>query len=362
MIKKRFKEMLFIKSKSLPFNSPISCENYNNIKYERIKKRQTFNFSFLQLSKFKPIGKKVNFFMALTKKHKEPFNSPFKVKTKVLKIQSRLNNLRRLDDTVTNEDLSVSCDLIGEPSDTAAGFNCSSDDEAKGTPIKVQLNTDDIDSIAGIPDDVEPSEFNYINDYSNTSNLKIVDALPNVTITEIDSSNCDKNGVYIIKGKYDNGILNDVSNVEIPFGYPDSSGLCDIKVNNKDVTMNCQNKEKFDYSNILFEPITVHDSEGKDIFKLYDYTNKESFSCEISVNSVFSKKNSSEDFNLLNNNPAMGRTGSSGLSGGAIVAIIISLIVVLCAVIIIIGLSKKGAFSKKKNLVVNENSTSKINF
>ena len=235
MLKKRFKEMLFIKSKSFPFSNPISCDNCNNIKYNRIKKRQKMNFSFLQLSKFKPQGKKVNFFMALTKKTKEEFRRIY-LRIKVI-IQSRLNNLRSLqqDLLISNDDLPISCDIIGK-SDTAAGFNCLSDNEAKNIPLNIQLNTDDID-IAGIPDDIELSEYNYANDYSNEDNLKSVDKLPNVTIKNIDSSNCEENGEYIIKGEFDNGNLNDASNVEILFGYPDSSGLCDIKINNKEVTI-----------------------------------------------------------------------------------------------------------------------------
>ena len=356
MIKKRFKEMVFIKSKTLSFGNPISCDNYNSLKYERIKKRQKLNIVFLQLSKFKPQGRKANFFMALAKNNEKKFE---KLNLRAIVRILKLNNLRFLQEENLN-DLLVSCDII-DTSDTAGGFNCLSN-EAEGTPINLQLKTDDID-IAGIPDDAEPSEINLANDYSDIDNLKKVDKLPNITITSIDGSNCEKNGEYSIKGNFDNGILQDASNIEIPFGYPDSSGLCDIKVINKEITMKCQNKEKFDYSNILFEPIIVHDSEGKDIFKLNSYTNTESFSCDISLNSVPTKKNSSDIIEYYN--LPIRKTGSRGLSGGTITAIIISLVVALAAIGLIIWLSKNDFFSKNetqiKSSVQSIDSQAKIN-
>ena len=39
----------------------------------------------------------------------------------------------------------------------------------------------------------------------------------------------EKDGIYIIKGKLIDGNLDNYINVEIPFGSPDSTGLCDIK-------------------------------------------------------------------------------------------------------------------------------------
>ena len=67
------------------------------------------------------------------------------------------------------------------------------------------------------------------------------------------------------------GHLKNVSNVEIPFGYPDSSGLCNIEVINN-VTMYCHNKEKFDNSSISIEATVIQDSEGKDLFRMDNYT------------------------------------------------------------------------------------------
>ena len=333
MIKKRFKEMVFVKNKTLSLGNPISCDNYNNLKYERIKKRQKLNIAFLQLSKFTPQGRKANFFLALVKNHKKEFE---KLNLKAIIRLLKLSNLRILQEETLVE-LPITCDII-VTSDTAGGFNCLSDDAGDaGTPINLQLKTDD-SNIAGIPDDVEPSELNLGKDYSNIDNLKSIDKLPNITIMSIDGSNCEKNGEYIIKGNLDNGTIEDASNVEIPFGYPDSSGLCDIKVNNKEITMTCQNKEKFDYSNVLFEPTVVQDSEGLDIFKLNSYTNIESLACEISLNSVPIKKNSTDIIDYYNS--PIRKKSSGGLSAGTICAIIIPLVTILIIIGAIIGFIK----------------------
>ena len=346
MIKRRFKEMVLVKSKSFNLGSEsLACENYNIKKYERAKGKQKLNLSFLQLSKFKPQGRRANFFMALVKNHKQKFeNVNLKAIVKVLKS----TNLRILqEDILVN--LPITCE-INNASDTAGGFNCLST-EAEGTPINLQIKTDDAD-ISGIPDDAEPSELN--KDYSKLENVESIDKLPNVTITSIDGSNCENNGEYIIKGNFDNGILEDASNVEIPFGYPDSSGLCDIKVNNKDVTMKCQNKEKFDYSNVLFEPIVVHDSEGKDIFKLNSYTNIESLSCAISINSVPTIKNGSNSNSTDNYdyyNLPMRKRSSKGLSGGTIAAIIIALVVALAILGALVWLFNSDSCSKNASQV-----------
>ena len=332
MIKKRYKEMVFVKSKTFSLENPISCDNYNNLKYERIKKRQKLNLAFLQLSKFKPQGRKANFFMSLVKNNKKEFE---KLYLNAIIRFLKSSNLRILQEDTLVE-LPISCEIINI-SDTAGGFNCLSED-AGGTPINLQLKTDD-GNIAGIPDDAEPSELILGKDYSNLENLKSVDKLPNVTITSIDGSNCETNGEYIIKGNLDGGILEDTSNVEIPFGYPDSSGLCDIKVNNKEITMTCQNKEKFEYSNVLFEPTVVHNSEGIDIFKLNSYTNKESLSCQISLNSVPSKQNSTDIIDYIN--PPIRKKSSGGLSAGSICAIIIPLVLMLIIIGAIIAFINK---------------------
>ena len=339
MIKKRFKEMVLVKSKSFNLGSePVFCENYNTKKYERAKGKQKLNLSFLQLSKFKPQGRKFGFFMGLAKKNNEEFKSmKFRVNVKV----RSSNNLRRLDeDVLVLDDIIVACDVILSTS-IAGGLNCESENEAMGTPVGMEIDPDNLE-VAGLPDNVDPSVLTNTVDYSNENNLKKVDELPIVTIDSIESSNCEIEGEYTIKGTFEDGTLEDASDVEIPFGSPDSSGLCDIKVNGNEVTMKCNNKEKFDKSSILFEQTVIQDSKGKEIFILSNYTNQKSFACEISVKSESPISNKNVNYNR----PIM-KTGSSGLSGGAIAAIIICSIIALAIIAGILVLAKNGKFSSK---------------
>ena len=127
--------------------------------------------------------------------------------------------------------------------------------------------------------------------------------------------------------------------------------------------MTCQNKEKFDYSNILFEQITVHDSEGKDIFKLNNYTNIESFACAISVNSISKKveANNSAIIEKTNKYYKYPKTNSNGLSGGAIAGIIIGIILVLVIIGVIIVLVKSGVCCSKNKIEPSSNNSISVN-
>jgi len=207
----------------------------------------------------------------------------------------------------------------------------------------MELNTDDID-ITGVPDDADPSQLTNKLDYSNPDNLKLVDNLPIVNVTSVDGSNCEQEGSYTIKGTIERGNLSNYSNVEIPFGFPDSGGLCDITVDNKEVIMKCQNKEKFDSSSIIFEPTVVQDSEGNHIFKLNNYySNQKRFSCIISVNSVILNKEGEPTDNNIYNSQYF-KKGTSGLSGGKIAAIVICCVFVIAVVVaIIIYIRSKSA-------------------
>lgn len=336
MIKNRRKEIVFIKSKKLNFESPCDCENYNNIRLNLAKKRLKANFAFLQLGKFQPVGKKAGFFMGLTKKNKAPMG-PIHFQIHV-RTRLRLNNLRQLEESLAAVDLPVTCSVISE-FDTVSGLNCLTDKEANGTPVGMQVNTDDIDDIASIPDDADPSKLNYAIDYSDPENLKLIDSLPTVEIESVDGSVCEEDGSYTINGKVTDGELNSHSNVVVPFGSPDSRGLCDITVNNKDVTMKCNNKEKFDVSSIIFESQVIQDSENKEIFKLNDYINQKRFACAMSVNSEIPEKENSTTTSLFNM-PMKRKSG--GLSGGAIAAIVICSIIALAIVGIIIAMAKSG--------------------
>ena len=328
------------------------CENYNTYKLKKSKERQKASFSFLSLGNLSTSGRKASFNMGIMKKPKAKF-VVIVVSVKItVKVSSNLRQLQQLEDLY----LDANCDISSQNGDVA-NLNCNSDN-LSGEPVSLVLDNDDIESISGLPDDADPSKSTYYMDLSDPNILNTLNNLPTVTIESIDGSNCSKFGNYTISGTYEGGSLKDTSNVEIPFGYPDSSGLCHLKVNGNKVLMDCHNKEKFDVSTIMFEQKLIKDSEGNYLFNLNNYTNQKQFACDISVNStVLPSKSDEEKPSTNEEKPASNNTSkdsdknynrrfyknsSGGLSGGAIAAIIICCIVALAIVAVLIGLSRKG--------------------
>jgi hypothetical protein len=336
LLKKRFKEELFIKPIKFDLPRPIACEDYNALKYKRTKIRQKADFSFLQLSNFRPIGPKVGFFFGAIKAFPTFVFQPFTI---VIHIRIQINGSRQLA-SQSSQDLPVTCNLKGQSS-TAGGFDCTSNDDVQGAPLGMEVSEDS--PIAGLPDPADPDKIPATDDYSDVNKLNEIDNLPNIEIDEIDGTNCGESGDYTIKGTIvNNGKLADLEGIDIPFSSPDSVGRCDIKVNNKDVQMNCHNKEKFTASPILFEQNIIKDSQGKALFVLQKYTNQKSFACALSVNSVAAKSQSSSTSSPSDqtNDPSTQspqgnsenirhyykNSESGGLKGGAIAAIVIAIV------------------------------------
>ena len=140
----------------------------------------------------------------------------------------------------------------------------------------------------------------------------------------------------------------------------DSSALCQIKVNNKKVTMDCQNKEKFSISPIIFES-TVIKKDGKDIFLLSNYSTPEQFSCIISTTSeearaptstqtptpVSSTTSGEDEGKIGEHTRYYSNSSSNGLTGGAIAGIIITCSTAVAIIAALIVLIKKGVFANK---------------
>jgi len=360
LIKKKSKEMVFINKKSFKLDKESNFENYNTYKLGKSKKRQKASFSFLSLGNFQPSGRIAHFNMGIMRKPAVQF-TVIKISVVItIRISSNLRLLQQTEDSY----LSVNCDISNQDGDIA-NLDCSSD-ELSGTPASLLLDNDDNEGISGLPEDADPSKSTYNLDLSDPNLLKTLNNLPTVTIESINGSTCYKYGNYTITGTYEGGSLKDTSNVEIPFGYPDSSGLCQLKVNGNKVVLDCHNKEKFDISTIMFEQSLIKDSEGNYLFNLNSYTNQKQFACDISVNSILpsSKTNEGNTNNTNNNtnstekepnkpdedestdkakryNKGYFKNGSSGLSGGAIAAIIICFIVILAIIGAIIGLSRR---------------------
>ena len=194
-----------------------------------------------------------------------------------------------------------------------------------------------------------------------------------VRVKKINGKECKTVGSYTIEGTITQGELKDMSNVEIPMSSTDSSALCKIKVNDKKVTMDCQNKEKFSISPIIFES-TIIKKDGKDIFLLSNYSTTDQFSCIISTASEKARAPTPSTLSTPASTPTSTQTptpvstttpgedepksvghnryysnnSSKGLTGGAIAGIIIACLAAVAIVAALIVLIKKGVFASKK--------------
>ena len=386
MLKKRKKEVLLVKSFSLNLESEIKSENYNKLKLKRAQKKQKLHFSFLQVRKFKPQNNLVNFFMAIfLRKRVQVTTIRISIKVRVKITRSG----RALEEGVESLILPINC-AVDASTDSAAGLNCAADTATQGEPLGMLIDPDETDTIAGVPENADPSLSTNEVDYSNKENLGKLDSLPTVTISSINGNDCAKEGKYVIEGTYNKGELKDASNIEIPISTVDSSGLCELKVgDNKKVTLKCENKEKFDVSTIGFETMSIKDDDGKLLFMLDSYTNPQQFACVISLNSEPVKNSTSGDDKKGDNsgngeggnngqesgnneeesenkenksyNKALRKESSGGLSGGAIAAIIICAIIILAIIGVLIGLAKTGKIFGSKPPVQNLNTSSSLN-
>ena len=234
-----------------------------------------------------------------------------------------------------------------------------------------------MDDISGVPANAQPSKQNNTIDYSNSDNLEALAKLPNIEIEKINGEECKNNGSYTIEGTV-KGELKDMSNVEIPMSSTDSSALCKIKVNGEKVTMDCQSKEKFSISPIIFES-TIIKKDGKDIFLLSNYSTTDQFSCIISTASEEARAPTSntptstpastpiptptstqtptpvstttpgeDEPKSVGHNRYYSNNSSKGLTGGAIAGIIIACLAAVAIVAALIVLIKKGVFASKK--------------
>lgn len=283
--------------------------------------------------------------------------------------------VRQLDDGhLVSAEVEFNC-KVKSRTNTAFVMNCSPAEKLKIAPYGIRLITDDIDSIAGIPDDLDPDKVQNEIDYTNLENLDLIDNLPFVAVVSVDGDNCEEDGTYTVKGLVYGGVLNNYKNVEIPFSSPDSTGLCDITVVNQNVTMNCHIKEKFDISSIVFEKYYIKDADNNVIFLLNSYSNQKRFACSMSVYSEITDPNSTSTNTSTNtpddtstNSPTSTsninhvkmKKNSGGLSGGAIAAIVICSIVVLAITGVIIYLVKSGKFSKTENISRNSSTVKNL--
>ena len=239
--------------------------------------------------------------------------------------------LRNLEEVLSG--VKAKCDINNElQTDYAAGYDCANSDSFSGTPQSMEIEANKVEDIAGIPDSVNPDKLNYNIDYSLLENLKNIDNLPTAEIQNINADTCSENGEFNITAILNkSGNLKSIYNdVWITFSVPETRGLCEITIKDKNMSMTCQNEENFYITQVFIERQAVQDSEGNEIFFIESFSNPEQFACDISVDikSLGETNNTSTDKSIPRR--FMFTNKSSGLSGGAIAAIVICLVVVIC--------------------------------
>jgi hypothetical protein len=273
IVTKKHKEILFIEQNIFK-NIEMSCKNYNKIKFEKAKQNQKASFSFLAMSN--PTGNSglsANFFIGVVRKPNEKkaeITIPIKVK------YSR-NSLRQLEES----EALANCDIAIQKG-TTVFYECTSKTESSSAPLEVSIDYDNIENIAGLPENADQSKLDCTLDYSNRDNFDEINQLPIVNITNINYSDCNDYGTFTIEGIIE-GILYKNFSAEIPFSYPDSISFCEIESKYTNIIMKCQNKEKFPVSTIIFDQTYVKDTEGNIQFKLNNYIYQKQFACEVGI-------------------------------------------------------------------------------
>ena len=136
-----------------------------------------------------------------------------------------------------------------------ARYYCFNNGSLIGTPISMKIEADDIYNIQGISDNILRDKFDNKVDYSTLYNLKELDNIPEAYISAINGTTCTMDGqnkITAFLNKNEN-LNTKYDNIELKFAYPESSGLCSLRIENTNLEMRCFNKEKFYESKIFIE-------------------------------------------------------------------------------------------------------------
>ena len=281
--------------------------------------------------------------MAVTRKKPEiSFKTNYNFPINLLLSSETL--LRHLEEVVYG--IQTKCIINKElQSKYAAGYDCSNSDIFEGIPESMEIDANKIKDIEGIPDRANPTKIVYNIDYSILQNLKNIDNIPIAEIKFINADSCPKEGEFKINATLNHigNLKNKYSNVQIQFAVPETSGICEIYIQDNNMNMTCQNTEKFYITQIFIDKQFVQDSENNEIFLIETFTNPEQFSCNISLNLNSKVNNSVESQSRF-------KKKENGLKGGHIALIVIMILIAIISSIILVILLK----NRKKKKLVND--------
>ena len=241
----------------------------------------------------------------------------------------------------------------------------------------VGLNIESPD-ISGIPENADPAQTDIeisqgkVPDYNNELVLKT--EIPLITSKSINGDNCQENGNFEIIGETNDNIKI-TDNFDLLLSVPKVSSSCGLSSNDKDITIKCFTKDKFELQNVYIERQMIQ-KDGNTLFILTNIESSKEFSCSISSDYRLDTPIVESNPNGTTTNPNPGKSSqtsssknirnkmynskSSGLSGGAIAAIIIICVVAVIAVVIIVSLIKSGkilGLQNKDQMPENNSST-----
>jgi len=378
-IKKKYKEILLIKS----FNkeTSISCRNYESIKSEKLEKKNTASYTFLQMNSFKvdTITNKPSFNLFIYSTIRIPFGTSIIV-TIFININIFRNRfiLRNLEEV----EAQAECKPDKEYEEGNAKFICETivdDNNNIDFSKAVGLNIDS-EEISGIPENADPAQTDIdivqgiVPDYNNEVVLKA--EIPKITGKSINGTTCNDTGNFEIYGETEHNIKN-INNFDLLISVPSVSSFCNVSSNNNNVKFSCSTKDKFNSQKISIEKQMIQ-KNGTTLFILSNVSSTDEFSCTINsdykLNTpiVGNSPNETTTDTIETTTPIGNRNvknrfynskASSGLSGGAIAAIIIVCVVAVIAIGVLISLIKSGKLLnlKNKNEILDMNNSSTVN-
>ena len=362
IIKKKHREMLFIKKYNIAMNS-LTCSNFNQIKLESSSKKLNANYTFLKTNNFKLTPNKGITFKIFLYLVEGLISNQIPINVMIIKKKAR--RLRNLDGFNDEEELELSIDCNVTSSTGKVGTL-----ECTNNSINID-NISDISSLEIESDDISGiSEFNSnpieTDQNGDTSDVKESE-ISMLTNSKINGANCQNSGIFTIYGTLSENV-NGKNDLNLEFlNPPDTGGLCKYNNGVKDRNLNieCQSKDEFEEDYIITEQQFVGDNLLINSIKA-DKDN--TFSCSIgSLSDKVTEDEVEDELPRYGSNTTnryyTNEKSSQGLSGGSITAIVLVSVFVLLVTAFLIAFIKNGIIfgSKPGELIQSTSSIQQAN-